>query len=67
MRKGGWERKTWKGKSLAVLIFGVLSDTTIIEFKKKCNEVGLYCFCNRKITQGGEPFRATIIPKASTE
>ena len=43
-RRGGWERKDWEGKSLVVLIFGVPSDMTRIQFKKKCDEAGLYCF-----------------------
>ena len=54
MRKGGWERKYWKGESLAVLIFGVPRDMTRIEFKKKGNEVGLYRFAIGKSRREGE-------------
>ena len=35
--------KDWKGKSVVVLIFGVPSDMTRIENKKKRDKVGLYC------------------------
>ena len=43
MRQGGWRKNDWKGKVLVVLVFGVPSDMTRIEFKRKCDEVGLYC------------------------
>ena len=48
MRKGGWEREDWKGKSLVVLIFGLPNDMRI-EFKKKRNEAGLYRFAIGKV------------------
>ena len=42
MRQGRWSKKDWQGKVLiVVLIFGVPSDMTRIEFKRKCDEVGL--------------------------
>ena len=66
MRKRGWERKDWNGKSLVVLIFGVSSDMTRIEFKK-CNEVGLYCSAIGKVEREGDHFGAILTPKASTE
>ena len=50
-----------------MLVFGVPSDMTRIEFKKKCNEVGLYCFEIGKVEREGEHFRATLTPNASTE
>ena len=50
-----------------MLIFGVPSDMTRIEFKKKCNEVGLYCFEIGKVEREGEHFRATLTPNACTE
>ena len=43
VRKGGCRSKEWTGKVLVVLVFGVRSDMTRTEVKRKCNEVGLYC------------------------
>ena len=57
------------GKSplIVVLVFGVPSVMTRIEFKKKCNEVGWHCFAVGTVEREGEHFRATLTPKASTE
>ena len=44
VRQGGWRKVDWKGRVLVVLIFGVPSDMTRIEFRRKCDEVGLYFF-----------------------
>ena len=65
--KGGWERKDWKGKSPVVLIFGVPSDMTRIEFKTKCDEVGLYYFAIGKVERNAEHFRVMLTPKTRTE
>ena len=67
MRQGGWRKNDWKGKVLVVLVFGVPSDMTRIEFKRKCDEVGLYCFAIGKVEREGEHFRVTLNPKASKE
>ena len=67
VRKGGWRSKEWTGKVLVVLVFGVRSDMTRIEFKKKCNEVGLYCLAIGKVEREGEHFRVTINQSASKE
>ena len=40
---------------------------TRIEFKKKCNEVGVCCFALGKVEKEGEHFRATRTPKAGTK
>ena len=40
---------------------------TRIEFKKKCDEVGLYCFAIGKVEREGEHFRVTPASKASRE
>ena len=42
VRQGGWRKNDWKGKILVVLVFGVPSDMTRIEFKRKCDELCLY-------------------------
>ena len=49
------------------MIFGVPSDMTRAEFKKKCDEIGLYCFAIGKVEREGEHFRATPASKASKE
>ena len=67
MRQGGWRTNCWKGKVLVVLAFGVPSDMTRIEFKRKCDEVGLYCLALGQVEREGEHFRVTLKPKASTE
>ena len=67
VRQGGWSKKDWQGKVLAVLIFGVPSDMMRIEFKRKCDEVGLYCFAIRNVEREGEHFRVTLKSKASME
>ena len=38
---------------MVVLIFGVSSDMTRIEFKRECNGVGLYCLATGKSRIGG--------------
>ena len=53
VRHGGWGKKDWQGKVLVVLIFGVPSGMTRIEFKTKCDEVGVYCFPIGKVEQEG--------------
>ena len=63
----GGEKNNWKGKAFVVLIFGVPSDMTRIEFKRKCDDVGLYCFALGKVRREGEHFRVTLTPKASNE
>ena len=40
---------------------------TRIEFKKKCDEVGLNCFAIGKVEREGEHFRVTLTPKASVK
>ena len=57
----------FKKKKLVVLIFGVPSDMTRIEFKRKCEEVGLYCLAIGNVERDGEHFRVTLKPKASME
>ena len=42
--QGGRRQRDWQGKVLVVLLFGLPSDMTRIEFKRKCEGVGLYCF-----------------------
>ena len=65
VRQGGRTKNEWKGKVLVVLAFGVPSDMTRIEFKRKCDEVGLYCFAVEKVEREGGHFRVTLTPKAS--
>ena len=48
-------------------MFRVPSDMTRIEFKRKCDEVGLYCFAIGKVERDGQHFRVTLKPKASQE
>ena len=67
VRKGGWRSKEWTGKVLVVLVFGVRSNMTRIEFKRECNEVGLYCLAIGKVERGGEHFRVTIKQSTSKE
>ena len=54
VRQGGRTKNEWKGKVLVVLAFGVPSDMTRIEFKRKCDEVGLYCFARRTVEKRRE-------------
>ena len=42
VKQGRWRNSDWKGEALVVLIFGVPSDVTRIEFKRKWDEVGPY-------------------------
>ena len=63
-RQGGWRKNDWKGKVIVVLIFGVPSNMTRIEFKKRRNEVGKL---EGKVEGEGEHFRATLTPKVSKE
>ena len=67
MRQGRWGKNDWQGKVLVVLIFGVPSQMTRIEFKRKCEEVGLYGFAIGNVGREGEHFRVTRKPKASME
>ena len=67
VRQGGWGKKYWQGKVLIALMFGVPSDMTRIEFKRKCEEVGLSCVSLGNVEREGEHFRVTLIPKASME
>ena len=53
VRQGVWRKKYWQGKVLVVLMFGVPSDMTRIDFKRKCDEVGLYCFAIGNRSTGG--------------
>ena len=41
VRDGRWIRKEWTSKFLVVLVFGVSSDMTRLEFKRKYNGIGL--------------------------
>ena len=66
-RKGGWIRKEWTGKFLVVLVFGVSSDMTRLEFKRKCSEIGLYCWARSKVEREGEHFRVTLKESASKD
>ena len=63
----GGKKNDWKGKVLLLLIFGVPSDMTRVEFKRNCDEVGLYCFAIEKVEREGEHSRVTLKPKASKE
>ena len=67
MRNRECERGDWKEKYLllVMLISRVPRDMSTIEVKKKCNEVGLYCFAIRKVGRSGERFRVTLTPKAN--
>ena len=65
VRQGGW-RKNGR-KEVLVLVFVVASDMAIIELKRKCDEVGLYCFAIGTAERKGEHFRVTLKPKASKE
>ena len=67
VRKGGWRSKEWTGKVLVVLIFGICSDMTRIDFKKECNSVGLYCWARGKVEREGDHFRVTLKQNASKE
>ena len=49
VRDGRWIRKEWTGKFLVLLVFGVSSDMTRLEFKRKCNGIGLYCWARSKV------------------
>ena len=40
---------------------------TRIEFKRKCDEVRLYCFEAGKVEREGEHFPVTLTPKASKQ
>ena len=40
---------------------------TRIEFKKKCNEIGLYCLAKGEVEREGEHFRVTLKKSASKE
>ena len=66
-RKGGWRSKEWMDKFLVALVFGVSSDMTRIEFKRKCNGIGLYCWARSKVEMEGEHFRVTLKQSASKE
>ena len=66
-RQGGWGKKDSQGKVLVVLIFGVPSGMARIDFKRKCNEVGLYCFTIGKLERRRELLGVTLKPKASME
>ena len=46
-------------------MFGVPRDMTRTEFKRKCEEVGLYCFAIGNLERKGEHFPVTLKPKAS--
>ena len=48
VRDGRWITKEWTGKYLVVLVFGVSSDMTRLEFKRKCSGIGLYCWQEAK-------------------
>ena len=67
-RQGGWRKNDQKGKGLfvVVLMSGLPSDMTRIEFKGECNEVGLYSLAIGKVDTEGEHFRVTLKPKASS-
>ena len=67
MRQGVWNKKYLQGKLLVVLISGVPRDMTRIDFNRKCNEVGLYCFAKGNVEREGEHFQVTPKQKASVE
>ena len=69
VRENGWRNNEWKGKVLqvAVLVFVVPSDMTRIEFKRKCDEVRLYCCAIGQVEREGEHFRVALTPKAIKE
>ena len=60
VREGERRSKEWTGKLLLVLVFRVGSDTTRTEFRRKCNEVGLYCWAKGGVEKEGEDSRATL-------
>ena len=41
-----------------VLVFGVRSEMARIEFKRKCNEVGLYCLAIGKVERRENTFES---------
>ena len=47
-----------------MLIFGVPSNMTRIDFKTKCDKVRLNCFAIGKLETQAEYFRVTLKPKA---
>ena len=50
-----------------MLMFVVRSDMVGIEFKRKCNGVGLHCWARGKVEREGEHFRFTSKQSASKE
>ena len=50
-----------------MLIFGVPSNMTRIDVKRKYDEVGLYCCAIGKVEREREYFRVILSPKASKE
>ena len=48
-----------------MLVFGVSSDMTRLEFKRKCNGIGLSCWARSKVEREGEQFRVTLKQSAS--
>ena len=60
VRKGGWRSKEWMDKFLVVLVFGVSSDMTRIEFKRKYNGIGLHRWARSKVEREGEHLRVTL-------
>ena len=65
VRDGRWITKEWTGKFLVLLVFGVSSDMTRLEFKRKCSGIGLYCWARSKVEREGEHFRVTLKESAS--
>lgn len=54
VRQGGWRRKEWKRANdqlIVGLMLGYLGEAAGIEFKKKCDGVGLYCFAMGKVEE----------------
>ena len=49
------------------MIFGVNSDMTRLEFKSRCEEVGLYCFARGGVEREGNHFRITFGRRVSAE
>lgn len=47
------------------LVFGVPSDTTRMEFERKCDKVKLYCLAIEKLGGEGEYFRVTLKQRTS--
>ena len=59
VRKGGWRSKEWMGTFSSCV--GIRSrDMTRIEFKMKCNGIGLYCWPRSEVEREGEYFRVTL-------